>query len=228
MRDLELGLSIGVSARGSAVTPPVIPENAVSSNNGLNSYILTDNLFNKAPLTVGARVKRENNTGGYAGFAALNKIGDELFYCGTKVDGSMLDMYFGGTGDSGSGPILVEDEWAWVVQTFDGSEAKLYFDGALAVTAAMTQGADLPVSFTLFTTNFGSRFAGALQGVFVDESVWTLEQVVANLNKITPLSPVSAWWLLDGVDDVMDRSGNGRHLTKVGTPVAVAGPGIPL
>ncbi len=171
----------------------------------------------------------EANRGSYSGYAALNKSGDELFFCGTKIDGEVLDVYFGDTG-GGDGPNIGDGSWKHLVYSFSGSVCKIYLNGALYLTASATQAADPAISFTLLTTNFGSWFAGAICGVAVWERVLTALEVADDVAHITPatLTNLWAWWLLDGVDDVNDRSGNGRHLTKVGSPVAVAGPGVPL
>lgn len=86
-------------ASGGGAPGPVIPEFGVSSNgSGSNHFSRTTSLPNKAPLTIRGRVRQTGDRNNYSGFAALNKTGDELLYCGTGFDGTTLMVYNGSSG----------------------------------------------------------------------------------------------------------------------------------
>lgn len=214
---------------GGGPPPPVIPTYGVSSNgSSANWYKLASITFPSYPnITMRAWVKRQEDRDTYGGIVTGTNFATEAILMGVGADGTSLYAYSGGVGDYTSGTTL-DTNWHHLVLTYDGTTSRIYLDGALIGSGATDNLANPPTEFGLLNEQFGARFHGAVHGVAIWDSVLTLGQIVTDMAHITPAIPAWAWWLLDGVNDVTDRSGNGRHMVKQGTPVAIAGPGVPL
>ena len=201
-----------------------------SAASAANNFSRVATLPNKTPISIRAWVRRNADRGNYSGFAALNKLGDELMYCGTDVDGETLLAYAGSTGGGPTGNTAVSDSlWHHIVYTYDGVDVKVYVDGSLVYTGATAQDAAAAISFTLLTTNFGSWWDGDIEAVAVWEQTLDAAEVLADMSYLEQQMTTDLWafWPLSTGVDITDASGNRRDLTIVGTPTTVAGSGTP-
>ncbi len=203
---------------------------AVSSDgSGSNNFVRSATLPNKTPITVRAWVKRLADRGNYSAWAALNKSGDELFYCGTTNDGEALSLYAGSDFDVSGDTTVIDGAWHHIVYTYDGTTGTIYVDGASVFSDTLTQDGAAAVSFTVLTTDFGSWWDGAVEAVAVWEDCLDATEVLDDMDYLEPQLTTNLWafWPLDDASDVADASGNSRDLTAVGAPTTVTGSGTP-
>lgn len=202
---------------------------ASSAASGSNNFTRVASVPNKFPLTIRAWVRRNADRGNYSGWAALNKVGDELFYCGTEVNGDTIDTYFGVSNSSTGDTTLTDAAWHCVTYTFDGATVKVYLAGVQILSVAQSQDAAAATAFTVLSTLFGSWWDGDVEAVAVWEQVLDAAEVLADVDYLEPQMTTDLWafWPLSTGTDVTDASGNGRDLTIVGTPTTVAGSGTP-
>jgi len=200
---------------------------AVGSNGSNENFLVRSaTLPGKAPLSIRCYVRRLVDRNSYSGFAALNKSGDELFYCGTDSDGTTLSAYAGA--DFIPSEQAIDTSWRQVHYTY-GDTCRIYLDRALVFETALSQSGDAAISLTFLNTDFGSWWDGEIYAPAVWERELSSGEVSSDVYA-TPqaTSGLWAWWLLESRTDLNDRSGNGRHLTEAGTLVNAASPSIPL
>lgn len=113
--------------------------------------------------------------------------------------------------------------------SYDGTTIRIYIDGIKVKEGLCVQTIDDSASMMLLNDLSNEYWNGAIQGAAVWSRVLSDSEVLADKTSLTPNSTgLWGWWLLADGTDVLDRSGNNRHLTNHGTPTPVAGPGIPL
>lgn len=202
---------------------------ASSDGSGSNYFQRTATLPNKNPLTIRAWVRRLGDRNAFSGWAALNKSGDELLFCGTDADGETLYAYAGSDFYASADSTPADGNWHHLVYTYNGTTCKIYVDGSEVFSTSLTQDGAAAISVSILTTDFGSWWNGAVEGVAIWEDTLDAAEVLADMAYLEPQLTTNLWafWPLSGHTDLTDASGNGRDLTAVGSPTTVAGSGTP-
>ena len=114
------------------------------------------------------------------------------------------------------------NEWVYVVGTYDGTTAKIYLDGSLNDSTAISTTIDVATNLVIgaetdFTNNFNGNLANvaiwnrALSSDEINSVMWKPVQALT----ATESNGLQAWYSLDDIDgtSVPDSSGNGNNGT---------------
>ncbi|MEI6346150.1 MAG: LamG domain-containing protein [bacterium] len=202
------------------------------SFDGVAKYISLPNLDRQAPLSIAFWTKRgrtgqasDNIIGGSCGSWGIGfNANNTLFLTNTCVNVA-----------NSTGTIADTTKWHHVVVTYDGSNARFYFDGALDSSPVYASGTfnSSAVAYTIGRVNVTAYYKGSLDDVRVYSKVLSQREVTtlytlgqetiqkSQNNKVT--SGLTHLWTFDGADlntitkTVYDRAG-----TTNGTIVALA------
>lgn len=197
-----------------------------------NSLSATTNLPSGSLFTIKGKFRLNSDRNANVGFFALGQSGyaGVWMYCGTRGDGTTLEIGTGDGGDTGSTALNV-GQWYDIAVTYDGTNYKMYLDGELDVVHAY--GTGVTVSLLIFNSGLGNEWLdGDSFGYIVyDGLAFTQPEIRAQMRQIAPIRrdhlnrfiPV----LPNSGERGRDWSGNGYNLTENGTMTDVASLGIP-
>ena len=171
--------------------------------NGTSDFIQTDNPFNHTNHTIAAWVY-PNGTGSAMYFFDNRDAGGDGIVIARWSDNSILYQLNGNNTFSGN---TFNDEWAFVVATYDGTTQKLYFDGSLKRSSTISTTLNVEIDAKIGRASYitGAQFNGNLANVAIwnralhsDEINAIMWKSYGDLNAVDK-NGLQAWYALDNI-----------------------------
>ena len=171
--------------------------------NGTSDFIQTNDPFSNTKHTIAAWVY-PNGTGSAMYFFDNRDAGSDGIVIARWGDNSILYQLNGNNTFSGN---TFNDEWAFVVATYDGTTQKLYFDGSLksssTISTTLNVEIDAKIGRASYTT--GAQFDGNLANVAIWNRALSSDEINSVMWKpvqalsATESNGLQAWYSLDDI-----------------------------
>jgi hypothetical protein len=195
------------------------PAQGSASFDGSSDYIQLDTPFSYTNHTIAAWVYPNGAGSAMYFFDNRDGAGDGIVVAHWN-DNTVLYQLNGNNIWSGT---TFNDEWVFVLATYDGTTQKLYFDGSLENSSITSKTVDVEINAKIGRASYttGAQFNGNLANVAIWNRALSSDEINSvmwkSIDSLTDSESngLQAWYSLDDIDgtNVPDSSGNGNNGT---------------